>query len=168
MIYIDNSATTRVLPAAAEAVMRSMEDTFYNPSSAYGPAVAAERLVEKARTRMGQALGASGAQVVYTSGGTESNNSAIFGALRSMRGKGRVITTKVEHPSVYEVFQLLETMGYETVYLDVDENGCTRLDALCEALTPDTQLVSMMHVNNETGAVNDIAQAGAIIKRNAP
>jgi len=168
MIYLDNSATTRPLPEAAAAVDRCLRESFFNPASAYGPAVAAERMVEEARARLAAALGAHGREIVYTSGGTESNNAALFGLLRARRGKGRIIVSGVEHPSVYEVFDHLGHAGYEVVRLGVDASGAVNPDALRAALTPNTQLVSIMHVNNETGAVNDIGLMAELIRRGAP
>ncbi len=168
MIYLDNSATTKPLPEAADAVDRCLRENFFNPASAYAPAVAAERAVEAARKRLGQALCCDKQEVVYTSGGTESNNAAILGALKAMRLKGRIITTRVEHPSVYEVFRMLDASGYETVYIGVDRWGRADKNALNEALSADTRLVSIMHINNETGAVNDLAALSALIKAKAP
>ncbi len=168
MIYLDNSATTRPLPAAADAVNRCLTETYFNPSSAYGPAVAVERSMEEARSRFAQALGASPAEIVYSSGGTESNNMAIMGTLSARRGRGALITSVVEHPSVYEVFRHLEHTGYETSYIGVDSTGAVQLAALEDALSEKTTLVSIMHINNETGAINDIEGAYSLIKRRAP
>ncbi|HIU93590.1 MAG TPA: cysteine desulfurase, partial [Candidatus Aphodomorpha intestinavium] len=99
---------------------------------------------------------------------TESNNMAILGALRAMRGRGRIITSASEHPSVYELFRLLEQRGYQAVYIGTDESGAASLAELAANLTPDTALVSLMHVNNETGAVTDIAAAASLIRSRAP
>ena len=168
MIYLDNSATTKPLKVAVEAVDYCLNEAFFNPSSAYGPAVAAERKVEEARGRLGRALGASPQEIIYTSGGTESNNAAILGTLRASRGKGRIIATQVEHPSVYEVFHMLADAGYEVAYLGVDDQGRVKMEELAPLLNDKVQLVSMMHVNNETGAINDIGQAYSMIRRWAP
>ena len=118
MIYLDNSATTRVLPEAADAAFRAMTEQFYNPSSAYKPAVAAEKAVELARANLASALGCTAGELLYTSGGTESNNMAIFGALKPIRSKKRIITTAGEHPSVYEVFRSLDGAADTEVVLD--------------------------------------------------
>ncbi len=169
MIYLDNSATTRVLPQAADAAYAAMTETFYNPSAAYGPAVAAERTVNACRARLADALGHGPEELYYTSGGTESNNMAIFGAIAPVRGKKRVITCRTEHSSVYQVYQALEVReDVEVVYIGVDETGAASIAELSSVLTPDTALVSLMHVNNETGAITDIAGAGARIRRAAP
>lgn len=168
MIYLDNSATTRTLESAAQAVFRCMREDFFNPSSAYAPAARLEKRVNEARARLAATLGCRAEEIVYTSGGTESNNMAILGALRAMRGRGRIITSASEHPSVYELFRLLEQRGYQAVYIGTDESGAASLAELAANLTPDTALVSLMHVNNETGAVTDIAAAASLIRSRAP
>lgn len=168
MIYLDNSATTRTLESAAQAAFRCMREDFFNPSSAYAPAARLEKRVNEARARLAATLGCRAEEIVYTSGGTESNNMAILGALRAMRGCGRIITSASEHPSVYELFRLLEQRGYQAVYIGTDESGAASLAELAANLTPDTALVSLMHVNNETGAVTDIAAAASLIRSRAP
>ena len=169
MIYLDNSATTRVLPQAADAAYRAMTEQFYNPASAYKPAVAAEKAVEAARGKLLVALGNPAGDVLYTSGGTESNNMAILGALKPLRGKKRIITTAGEHPSVYEVFRSLEgTPDVEVVFVGLNPDGTVNLKKLEEALTADTVLVSVMHVNNEVGAINDLDAISALLKQTAP
>lgn len=168
MIYLDNSATTRTLESAAQAAFLCMREDFFNPSSAYAPAARLEKRVNEARARLAATLGCRAEEIVYTSGGTESNNMAILGALRAMRGRGRIITSASEHPSVYELFRLLEQRGYQAVYIGTDESGAASLAELAANLTPDTALVSLMHVNNETGAVTDIAAAASLIRSRAP
>ncbi len=169
MIYLDNSATTRVLPEAASAAFRAMTEQFYNPASAYNPAVATEKAVESARARLASALSCSPGEILYTSGGTESNNMAILGALKPLRGKKRILTTAGEHPSVYEVFRSLESNGeIEVVFVGLNPDGTVNLAKLEKQLTEDTTLVSVMHVNNEVGAINDLAAISALIKKKAP
>lgn len=169
MIYLDNSATTRVLPAAADAAYRAMTEQFYNPAGAYKPAVAAEKAVELARANLAAALGCSAGEVLYTSGGTESNNMAITGVLKPLREKRRIITSVSEHPSVYEVFRALEgASDIEVVFVGLNYDGTVKLSSLEKALTPDTALVSIMHVNNEVGAVNDLAAISQLIKQQSP
>ena len=169
MIYLDNSATTRVLPEAANAAFRAMTEQFYNPASAYKPAVTTEKTVEFARARLSAALACTANEVLYTSGGTESNNMAITGVLKPLRGKKRIITTAGEHPSVYEVFRSLDnTQDTEVVFVGLKPDGTVNLSALERALTADTALVSVMHVNNEVGAVNDLGAISALIKKYAP
>ena len=169
MIYLDNSATTRVLPEAADAAYRAMTEQFYNPASAYKPAVAAEKTVELARANLAAALGSSASEVLFTSGGTESNNMAITGALKSIRGKKRIVTTASEHPSVYEVFRSLDGMPEtEVVFVGLNPDGAVNLGKLEAALSEDTALVSVMHVNNEVGAINDLDAIAAFLRLHAP
>ncbi|MEA4914619.1 MAG: cysteine desulfurase family protein [Christensenella sp.] len=169
MIYLDNSATTRVLPEAADAAFRAMTELYYNPASAYKTAVATEKQVESARARLSTALNCATSEITYTSGGTESNNMAILGSLKPLRGKKRIITTAGEHPSVYEVFRSLEgTNDIEVVFVGLHADGTVKLSALEQALSEDTALVSVMHVNNEVGAINDLAAICSLVKSRAP
>ncbi len=169
MIYLDNSATTRVLPEAADAACRAMTEQFFNPASAYKPAVATERAVNGARARLADALGCSADEIIYTSGGTESNNMAIFGTLQPVRGKRRVITCLSEHPSVFKtVRSLKDGPDTEVVFIGCERDGTASLSELESALTEDTALVSLMHVNNETGAINDLFAAQTLIRRLSP
>lgn len=168
MIYFDNSATTAVLPAAASAAEKYMLEAYYNPAAAYSAAVRTERDMTEARGVIARGLNADPSEVLFTSCGTESNNTALYGYLRTLRGKCRVIVSAVEHPSVYEAALDLKERGYDVVFLGVDGSGSVRPQELEDALTPDTRLVSIMHVNNETGAINDINTLYALLKRRAP
>lgn len=169
MIYLDNSATTRVLPEAADAACRAMTEQYFNPASAYKPAVTTEKAVECARARLSAALNCTPGEILYTSGGTESNNMAISGALKPLRGKKRIITTTGEHPSVYEVFRSLEGVtDTEVVFIGLNPDGTVNLAALERALSPETALVSVMHVNNEVGAINDLSAISLLLKKHAP
>lgn len=167
MIYLDNSATTRTAAAAAEAAGKYMTEEFFNPSAAYSPAVREERAVNGARKNIASAIGAQGDELIFTSGGTESNNMAILGSLKALYGKGRIITGATEHPSVYEVFTGL-AKEYDLREAAVDSEGCIDLDKLSDIITPDTRLVSIMQVNNEVGAINDIAAIRKLLKQKAP
>lgn len=168
MIYLDNSATTVVSKAAAERAEKYMTLNFFNPSSAYNAAVNVERDIKEARTRIAKTLYCTPDEFIYTSGGTESNNAAILGSLKKHRGKGRIICSAVEHPSVYEVFMMLSTMGYDVKIAPVTQNGDINYDALSELVTDDTAFVSLMHVNNETGAITDLEKCRSIIASKAP
>ncbi len=169
MIYLDNSATTRVLPEAAARAGEAMEREYGNPAAAYGFAARIEKEVETARATLARTFHAGANEIVYTSGGTESNNMAIFGAVGAGRGKRRILTTAVEHPSVYEVFRHLEQeQDLDVRYLPVHEDGSLCLSALGEALSPDTALVSVMHVNNELGTVNDLGAIASLVRAAAP
>ncbi len=167
MIYLDNSATTRTLPAAVDAARQYMSESFFNPAAAYSPAVESERAVNGARARIAEAMHAGAEEIVFTSGGTESNNMAIHGALGAMRGRGRVVMSAVEHPSVFEVMRGLSP-EYDVVEAGVDKEGRVDAASLGRLITPNTRFVSIMHVNNETGAVNDIPAIYKTVKREAP
>ena len=169
MIYLDNSATTRTLPEAAQAALQAMTEDFYNPAAAYAFGARTEKRVNEARQVLAQPLRAKREEIIFTSGGTESNNAAIFGSLRGWHGPRRVITTAVEHPSVFEAVQSLKQAGdVDIVILPVNEQGYPDLVALRDALTENTALVSMMHVNNELGTVTDLGAAARLIRRLAP
>ena len=169
MIYLDNSATTRTLPEAAQASMQAMTEDFYNPAAAYAYGARTEKRVNEARAVIARPLRAKKEEVIFTSGGTESNNAAVFGSLRMWHGPKRVITTAVEHPSVFEAVQSLKQSGeVDIVILPVNEQGYPDMIALRDALTDNTALVSMMHVNNELGTVTDLAVAARLIRRYAP
>lgn len=168
MIYFDNSATTVVPKQVAEVAGRYMTEAFYNPSSAYSSAVAVERDITAARGRIAKTLNADASEVFFTAGGTESNNTAIFGSLAAKRGVGRIITSAVEHSSVHEPMLSLRERGYDVVFVGVDSKGSALMDELASALTPDTRLISIMHVNNEVGAINDIASIYQLMRKLSP
>ena len=166
MHYLDNAATTQVFPAAAETAAAAMTQSYGNPSSLHGAGMTAEALVRAAREEAARALGWSPDCVTFTSGGTEGDNTAIFGAARKLRHAGRhIITTAVEHPAVLRPLEALEREGYAVTRLPVGSDGVIRLEDLDAALRPDTILVSVMHVNNETGAVMPIREIAALLKR---
>ena len=167
MIYLDNSATTRTLDAAAEAAAKYMRQDFFNPSAAYSPAVEAERAVNAARSRLASMIHAAPEEIIYTSGGTESNNTAIFGALKARRGTGRIIVGATEHPSVYRAIMTLKG-PYNVTEARVDSTGTQDVNSLMSALSNDVAFVSIMHVNNETGAINDIPSIYKAVKQRAP
>ena len=167
MIYLDNSATTRTLDAAAEAAAKYMRQDFFNPSAAYSPAVEAERAVNAARSRLASMIHAAPEEIIYTSGGTESNNTAIFGPLKARRGTGRIIVGATEHPSVYSAIMTLKG-PYNITEARVDSTGTQDVNSLMSALSNDVAFVSIMHVNNETGAINDIPSIYKAVKQRAP
>lgn len=167
MIYLDNSATTRTMGVAAEAAKKYMTEEFFNPAAAYSPAVREERAVNGARRTIGSAINAGPDEIIFTSGGTESNNMAILGSLKAMRGRGRIIVGSTEHPSVYEVYKS-PACQYDVAEAPVDNTGMIDLKRLESLITPDTRLVSVMQVNNEVGAVNDAETIRRILRRRAP
>lgn len=168
MIYFDNSATTRVLPQAAQEALRAMTEDFLNPAGAYGGAAQIQKQVEAARNRLARPLGAANEEILFTSGGTESNNMAIHGTLKLWRGPCRVLVSAVEHPSVYETAMGLQKDGVEVIPVPVNEKGAPDLAFLQAHLTENTALVSLMHVNNELGSVLHIPEASTLIRRYAP
>ena len=165
-IYFDHAATTRVLPEAAQAAVEVMTEGYGNPSSLYHLGAQAAKRVAQDRALVAQALGCKADEVYFTSCGTEGDNWAISLAVHLGRHKGKhIITTAVEHAAVLEPCKALELQGYEVTYLHPDATGHIRLEALEEALRPDTVLVSMMLVNNETGILQPVAEAARLLKR---
>lgn len=169
-IYLDNAATTPVDPAIAEAMSDIMTHVYGNPSSSHALGLEAERRMEKARIRIKDILGGKQDKLVFTSGGTEANNLAIFGTLSKLIHQGRtchVVTTAIEHASVGRVFDWLEERGFSVTRLPVDASGMISLEDFKRSLTAETKLVSIMHVNNEIGAIQPIAEIGAVLKETA-
>ena len=164
-IYLDNSATTAVLPEIAELMTKIYTQDYGNPSSMHNKGVEAEKYIKEAKAQIAKVMKARDAEILFTSCGTESDNMAIFGAAHALKRKGdHIITTAVEHPAVLRCMEALEKEGYRITYLGTDKNGVISLDELKEAITDKTILVSIMHVNNEIGSVMPIEEAGALIK----
>lgn len=163
--YLDNSATTRPYDQVTELVVKTMSEDFGNPSSLHRLGMAAEKMVKEARVNVAASLGASPEEIFFTSGGTEGDNTAIFGAVNARRHQGnKIITTSVEHPAVLEAFKELKRQGCETVYLDVDRQGYLDLEQLKKELDENTVLVSVMMVNNELGSVQPLMEVSKLIK----
>ena len=168
-IYLDNAATTRVLPEAVETVACAMREAYGNPSSLHHKGFEAEQYVKEARRSIAASLKVAEETIVFTSGGTESNNMALLcGAEARKRQGNHIITTRIEHASVYQPVLRLEELGYRVTFLPVDENGLVRPETLREALTDETILVSIMAVNNEIGAVEPIAELAKIVHEHNP
>lgn len=168
-VYLDNSATTRVCEEAAQKALEIMTEKYGNPSSLHSKGIEAQHELEAARKACADMLSADSGEIYFTSGGTESNNTALFGAARALKRRGnRIITTAVEHSSVIEAAAELEKNGFEVIYLEPDKSGRINIDDLKKAVNDKTILVSIMAVNNETGAVQPIENAGRIIHRAAP
>jgi len=169
MIYLDNSATTKPCPAAVEAMTAALTECWGNPSALYGFGIDAAHLLRSARVKLAAALGAEPDRVFFTSGGTEADNWAILGTARRFGKKRKhIITTAVEHHAVLNTMKELEAQGFSVTYLQPDALGRVTLDTLKAALTPDTFLVSVMMVNNETGAVMPISQMAKLTHRLCP
>ncbi|MDF2927100.1 MAG: aminotransferase [Paenibacillaceae bacterium] len=168
MLYLDHCASTPPWPEVIAAVADCMGKFYGNPSSLHRLGVEAEGMLIKAREVTAAALQVKSSQIIFTSGGTESNNLAIKGAALTYRSRGRhLITSAIEHASVYEVFRQLEREGFQVTYLPVDRTGAVRAEDVAAAITRETILVSVMAVNNETGRIQPVAEVGAIL-RNYP
>lgn len=168
-IYLDNSATTKAYSEVADLVSCIMREDYGNPSSMHLKGLAAEHYIRDARETIARLLKVQEKEIFFTSGGTESDNWALMGAATANSRAGRhLITTRIEHPAILQTMEYLESIGYEVTYLPVDAQGIVRLDKLDEAIRQDTILVSIMHVNNEVGAVQPIEEAGALIKKRNP
>lgn len=166
-VYLDHSATTRCSERVQKMVCAAMDEAYGNPSSMHKKGMEAEHYVREAAQKIAKTLKVSEKEIIFTSGGTESNNLALIGAAMANRRSGnRLITTQIEHPSVLNTMEYLREQGFEVIYLPVDQKGVVLLDALREALDPETILVSMMQVNNEIGSVQPIAEAAKIIHEN--
>ena len=168
-IYLDNAATTKVYPSVCEKMVEVMSKDYGNPSSLHMKGFAAEQYVKEARKTIASVMKVDEKEVVFTSGGTESNNMAIIGAAMANKRRGKhLITTSIEHASVYNPFIWLEGQGFEVTYLPVDNHGIVSTEALEGALRDDTILVSVMAVNNEIGTIQPLDEIGAVIKKKSP
>lgn len=166
-IYLDNAATSKVDPAAVNAVEDCLFANFGNPSSPHTLGLQAEKIIKNARQLLAELLGIKSNEIVFTSGGTESNNLAIQGAAAAYKQRGNhLITSSVEHSSVHNVFSELEKEGWEVDRLGVDKKGRIDLKELKFLLREDTVLVSLIHVNNELGTIEPVYKAAEIIKNN--
>lgn len=164
--YLDNSATTKVCPEAAEAAMLAMTEIYGNPSSTHTKGREARQLLDKSRKQVADALGCTVQELVFTSCGSESDNWAILNGAELMRRKGmHIISSQVEHDAVRKSLDELERRGFEVTRLKPDEAGAIPVQAVMEALRPDTVLVTLMLVNNETGAVTDIGAIARAMKK---
>ena len=169
MIYLDNSATTKPCKEAVEAITSALTEGWGNPSALYGFGIDAAHALRTARQQVASALGAEHDRVFFTSGGTEADNWAIYGTVKRLGKRGKhIITTAVEHHAILNCMKDLEAQGFEVTYLQPDALGRITLDALKAALRKDTILVSVMMVNNETGAVMPISQMAKLTHKLCP
>lgn len=167
--YFDNSATTKVLDCVKDAVVDAMCVNYGNAAAKHRKGVEAENLIREAKKAIADTLKVQEKEILFTSGGTESNNTALIGtALANRRAGKHLITTGVEHPSIYNTMSFLEEMGFEVTYLPVDHLGHISLEDLENAIREDTILVSVMYVNNEVGAVEPIEAISQCIKKKNP
>lgn len=167
--YFDNSATTRVFGCVKDAVVNAMTVDYGNAAARHMKGVEAERLIKEARAEIAKSLKVQEKEILFTSGGTESNNTALIGAAFANQRAGKhLITTGVEHASIYNTMEFLREQGFEITYLPVDSYGCISLEELAQAVREDTILVSVMYVNNEIGAVEPVEEISKVIKAKNP
>ena len=168
-IYFDNSATTRVFDSVRDIMTETMTVDYGNTSSLHTKGVEAEQYVREARAEIAKSLRVKEKEIIFTSGGTESNNLAILGtALANRRSGNHIITSCIEHASVYNTTAFLEEQGFRVTYLPVDHNGHVSPEDLRAAICDDTILVSIMYVNNEMGAVEPIAKLAQVLRETKP
>lgn len=168
MIYFDNNATTRIAPEVRDAMLPFLGSEFGNPSSAYSLARGSKKVIEEARESVADLIGAKNAnEVVFTSGGTESDNFAILGALNKDGANQHIVTTEVEHDAVRKLCLRLESAGKEVSWIKVDGEGALDLNALRAALTRETAIVSVMLANNETGVIFPVRQVAELVKEHS-
>ncbi|NLO97336.1 MAG: cysteine desulfurase NifS [Peptococcaceae bacterium] len=166
-IYLDHSATTPVDPEVAELMMKYYVEYYGNPSSVHFFGRQVKKALEEAREQVAQLIGAQPSEIIFTSGGTESDNLAIQGTVRARNNKGKhLITTAIEHHAVLDAFKYLAKNGYDLTILPVDEEGIVSVEDVSKAIRPDTILISVMHANNEVGSIQPIAEIGKIAREN--
>ena len=169
MIYFDNSATTRPYKEVVDLVAKLSYEEFGNPASLHSFGMRAERILEQSRKQLADTLKADPEEIVFTSGGTEAVNLAIKGSAEALKRSGKhVLSTPIEHPAALESLNVLENMGYEVEMLSVDDKGMIDTGELKKKLRKDTILVNIMMVNNETGVIQPVTEAGHIIKSSNP
>lgn len=163
IIYLDNSATTRQYDKVTERMVTYMEEDFGNPSSLHRLGMQAEKSMKKARKQVAQSLHVEDEEILFTSGGTEADNLALLGLCQARQRRGKkIITSQIEHPAVLETCRKLETMGFEVIYLPVDDKGVIDLEKLEEAIDDKTILLSIMAVNNEVGTIAPLKEINRI------
>src|SRR6266545_1054856 len=162
-VYLDNNATTPVHPAVLHALQEALADVYGNASSIHKEGQTARRRIEEARESVASLIGATAREIVFTSGGTESNNAAIFGAVPSS-GRHHIVTTGIEHPSVLEPVQELGRRGHEITIVDPDRSGEVPAERVIAAIRADTRLVTMMLANNETGVIQPVAEVARVCR----
>ena len=165
LIYMDHAATTPVRPEVLEAMLPYFSQKYGNPSSVYGLAQESRQAVENARATVAQVLGSNPREVMFTSGGTESDNLALKGVAFALREQGNhIIASAIEHHAVLETCHYLQKFGFEVTYIPVDKYGLVKMEELEKALTPRTVLVSIMYANNEVGTIEPLAEVGRMLK----
>jgi len=164
-VYFDNAATTPVCEEAKRAMSKVIDNVYGNPSGAYGLGIKAKRTINIARAEIASALDCYEKEIIFTSGGTESDNMAIIGGALFAREKGRhIVTTAIEHHGVLNSCKMLESLGFKVTYIMPDKSGFVSKEAVEEAIRPDTILVSVMHANNEIGTIQPIEEIAGLTK----
>lgn len=165
-IYLDYNATTPHDPEVIDAMRPFLEEEFGNPSSSHWYSIRPKKAVMEARRQVASLLNCEAEEIIFTSGGTESNNHAVKGVALACRDKGNhIITSQIEHPAILEVCEYLEKTGYEATYLPVDEHGMVRVSDVSDAITSKTILITIMHANNEVGTIQPIAEISELAKK---
>ena len=165
MIYLDNCATTKPDKEVVEVMMKALTDDFANPSSLHSFGHRVEKEIDVARKNAASLIGAQAEEIYFTSGGTESNNIAVHGAIEKNKRRGKkIITSAIEHASIDDQFKHYKEKGYDLVYLDVDESGAVDLEKFKEVMDKETILVSLIYVHNELGTVNRVKEIFEIAK----
>lgn len=168
MLYLDNSSTTKIHQDVIKTMNEVMEKYWFNPSSLHEPGVQAEKVLKQSRKILSDSFRVFPEEIIFTSGGTESNNIFIQGVLEEYASRGNhIITTKIEHPAVSEIIKTYQDKGWDVTWLNVNEEGIISLEDLEEALTSKTVLTAIMHVNNETGSIQPIKEAAKIVKESS-
>lgn len=163
LIYLDNSATTRQYDAVTQAMKEAMEDSFGNPSSLHSLGLKSEKLMRESRRTVAKTMGAAEGEIIFTSGGTESDNTALFGIAHARKRDGKkIITSCVEHPAVLEACRALEQEGFTVEYIGVDDKCRLNMEQLAAAIDEETTLISIMTVNNETGTIMPVEEIAAM------
>ena len=165
VVYAENNATTRVAPEVTEAMMPYFAEYYGNPSSMHTFGGQVAKKIDVARQQVADILGADPSEIVFTSCGTESDNAAILGILRANPHKRHIVTSRVEHPAVYNLCKYLAQNGYHVTEIGVDGQGMLNLNELSDAIREDTAIVSIMYANNETGVIFPIEEIGAMVKQ---
>lgn len=164
MIYLDNCATTKIRDEVVDVMIKGLRNDFGNPSSLHRLGIASENIINESREIIADYLKVKKDEIYFTSGGTESNNIGIQGIINTFKNRGKdIITTKIEHPSVRNIMKHYETLGFNITYLSTDSHGRIDMEEFKESLNEETILVSIIHVNNETGIIQDIKQIKTII-----
>lgn len=166
-MYLDNSATTEISKEVLSAMEPYLKENFGNPSTLYSIGRESKKALELARKQVADSINAKTDEIIFTSGGSESDNLAIKGIAFKLKSKGNhIITTEIEHPAVKETLHFLESLDFNVTYLPVYENGVIKVEDLKEAITPETILITIMHANNEIGTIQPIEEIGKLAREN--